>query len=123
MSFRMRDDGKRLCFASRSRGGRDGNQREHWFGSFTDSPVILHLSAVGEEEVDALGTIHTASPTQADDQIDLVVACDLETPFDIFCCGIRVDIIKDRDLNIGVFERGHRAGFMAGFSKSFVCHQ
>ena len=44
-----------------------------------DTPVILHLAAVGENEVAALGGVHAAAAAQADDEIDVVFVGELAT--------------------------------------------
>ena len=43
---------------------------EHGLGGFAIASVVLHLAAIGEQEINALGAVHNAAATQGDDQVN-----------------------------------------------------
>ena len=61
------NQGVGLGLAARSGGGRNADRGQHGLSSFAIALVGLHLAAVGQQEIDALGAIHSAATAQGDD--------------------------------------------------------
>ena len=61
------NQGVGLGLAARSGCGGDADGRQHGLGGFAVTLVVLHLAAVGEQEIDALGAVHSAAAAQGDD--------------------------------------------------------
>ena len=81
MGLLVGDEGKGLAFAARAAGGGDGEQRQHGARGLANAPVILHLAAIGEDEVAALGGVHAAAAAQADDGVNGGAAGDFDASF------------------------------------------
>src|SRR4051812_32671360 len=92
---RYRIGGERggLGLAAGAGGVGDGDEREQGLGGFVDAPVVFDVTAVGEEEVDALGAVHRTAATQADDEIDLKFFGDGESAGDVLGGGIFADAV------------------------------
>ncbi len=115
MGLLVGDEGKGLAFAARAAGGGDGEQGQHGARGPADAPVILHLAAVGENEVAALGGVHAAAAAQADDGVDGGAASDLDAALHAPGRGVLLDLLKARHLHAGGFQQGlHPAGMTGG---------
>ena len=99
MGLRMRDQGEGLAFAARPGRRGDGDQGQHGPGGLADAPVIFHSPAVGEQEIATLGRIHAAAAAQADEEIDLLLACERDARIDHLSRGVFDDVAKACDLD------------------------
>ena len=70
----IRNERKTLAFAASAGGSGDGEERQHRLGSLADTPVVLHLTAVGEQEIAPLGRIHGTTTAEADNEINALAA-------------------------------------------------
>ena len=64
------NQGVGLGLAARTGCGGDADGGKHGLGGFAVALVVLHLAVVGEQEIDALGAVHSAAAAQGDDQVD-----------------------------------------------------
>ena len=82
-------------------GNTDG--RQHRSSGLVDPPVVLHLAAVGEQEVDSLGAVHGAAAAETDDQVDLVLTGETGAGLHVASRRVLFDPVEDE----------HFAGFLA----------
>ena len=99
MGLLVGDKGKGLAFAARAAGGGDGEQGQHGARCPPDTPVILHLAAVGEDEVAALGGVHAAAAAQADDSVDGGAAGNLDATLHASGRGVLLGLLKASHLH------------------------
>ena len=96
--LRIGNQGERLRLTSRTRRCGDCNQGQHWFGCFSHPPIVAHLSAIREQEIDPFCAVHRAATPDGHDQIDIFAPGNHETTIDIIGCRIWLDVVKRRDL-------------------------
>ncbi len=115
MGLLVGDESEGLAFAARAAGGGDGDQGQHGARGPADTPVILHLAAVGEDEVAALGGVHAAAAAQADDGVNGSAAGDLDAALHAPSRGVLLDLLKAGHLHARGFQQGpHPAGMPGG---------
>src|SRR5687767_10393443 len=97
----VRRGNQRVTLRLASGAGRRWNRdhRQHWFCRFAVPAIILHATAVGENEVDALGAIHRTAAAEPDDRIDLFVRSKLGARIDHTRIRVYFEIVKADDFN------------------------
>ncbi len=70
MRLVLRDKGEGLAFTAGTRGGGQGDERQHFPTSPSYAPVIRHPSTVCKDEITALGGIHGTSSAKSYDVVD-----------------------------------------------------
>ena len=65
---------------------------------FADAPVVLHPPAVGVEEVDPLGTVHTAAAAEPDEQVRRDRSGRVHAGVDVAGGGVFVHVVEQRPL-------------------------
>ena len=80
-------------------------QGQHGARGLADAPVILHLAAVGENEIAALGGVHAAAAAQADDRVDAGAAGDLDASLHAPGRGVLLDLVEARHLHARGFQQ------------------
>ena len=111
---------ERLALAARAGGRRNGDEREHRIRRLADSPVVLHPSAIGQDEVAALRRIHAAAAAEADDQFDRFALRDLDTAIDIDRRRILPHRVEHRNLQTSGFEKSHGPARVPDRGDAFV---
>lgn len=113
VGFRIGDQGVALALAARAGRGRDGDHRQHGFRRLVRAPVVLHATAVGEDEITPLRRIHAAAAAEADDEVGLELASDGDTAVHILRAGIFPHIAIHPDLDPGLDEKAGGTGDVA----------
>ena len=114
MRLLVGDQGERLRFAARAGGGGDSDQRQHGLGRFSDSPVVLHASTVGEQKVDALGAVHRAAAAKTDDQVDFVLFGECKAGIDMRRSRVFLYVTEDDSREALGFEKANGGSRVAG---------
>ena len=68
-----------LAFAARARRGGDRDEGQHRLRRLAHAPIILHLPAVGENEIAALRRVHRTAAAQAHQEVHRCFTCDRQT--------------------------------------------
>ena len=107
MCFGVRNKGKALQLTPCSRGRRYCNERQHRLLRLSDSPVILHLSPIGKQEIDPLGTVHRTAAAQSDQEVWLEILGHLQACGNIFGRGILMCLLEQGELQPCLRQRVH----------------
>ena len=88
-------------------------KRQHGQLCFADAPVIFHLTAVGQDEVAALGGVHAAAAPQTNNRVDAQQPRHFDAAINTSGRRIFLDLIKADDLHALPFEQGDDPAGMA----------
>ena len=103
-----------LGLAAGAGGGGHGDGRQHRLGGLAEAAVVGHLAAVGQDEVDALGTVHRAAAADADDQVDAQRPREDDAGLHVPVSRVRFDVVEDEDLQARLADRLDGALRVAG---------
>jgi hypothetical protein len=112
-----------LALAAGAGGGRNGDEWQERFGRRVGVPVVAHPSAIGQQEVAALGGVHRAAAAEADDDVDFPVTRHREAGIDVGGGGVLVRPVVGHYREAGPLERLPHLGRMAGGDQALIGDQ
>ena len=113
-----------LCFAPRACSRWYPDRGQHGFCRTPHTPIIFHLPAVSQDKIDPLGTIHRATPTHTDDQINIPTRfCKPNTGLYMRGRGIFTHTIKHKKIQGSALKHRNRTVCKPGTYNPWIGHK
>ena len=123
--FQMRlaiyDDGVRLRFGSRARGGGNANHGQQRSGGFAIALIVVYLATATEKKVGCFGRVHAAAAAQRHNNVWAFRGDELACFFDMQRVGVLFGAVKDWNPVPRCFQQGNGTLWVAGGAKSEIC--
>ena len=114
MRLRVGDQRERLSFASRAGCRGDRDRRQHRLRRLADPPVVLDLSAVGQQEVDPLRAVHAATTADRDEEVDPLGLRNGQSSIYVVGGRIGVDVLEDERIETRLAQGRDRLCHVSG---------